>query len=181
MPYIPKPHSSQIFANTSAVSPCDLPSPSPISLRQTDQIVVDQPAVFKTLSIFNWHSHSSYTQVNGHVEDFATTTTSTSQNHIVSPLQISYSRLMVESSKFPVTYSNMSAHDSPFPILQETGNSWSSMSMIAYTSASSLSSQLINNHHQMKTMLIKTDLSNKCQIMEPKEDWTLYWEMSTNT
>lgn len=181
VPYIPKPHSSQIFANTSAVSPCDLASPSPISLRQTDQIVVDQPAVFKTLSIFNWHSHSSYTQVNGHVEDFATTTTSTSQNHIVSPLQSSYSRLMVESSKFPVTYSNMSPHDSPFPILQETGNSWSSMSMIAYTSASSLSSQLINNHHQMKTMLIKTDLSNKCQIMEPKEDWTLYWEMSTNT
>ena len=34
----------------------------------------------KKLSIFNWHSHSSYTQVNGHVEDFATTTTSPSQN-----------------------------------------------------------------------------------------------------
>ena len=85
VPFIQKPLTSQIFANTSTVSPCDLPSPSPISLRQTDQIVVDQPAVFKKLSIFNWHSHSSYTEVNGHVEDFATTTTSTSQNHIVPP------------------------------------------------------------------------------------------------
>ena len=179
--FIPKPPSSLIFANTSTLSPCDLPSASPISLRQTVQIVVDQPAVFKTLSIFNWHSHSSCTQGNGHVEDFTTTTTSTSQNYIVSPLQSSYSGLTVEPSKFPVTYSNMSAHDSPFPILQERGNSWSSMPMIAYTSASSLSSQLINNHHHMKTMLIKIDLSNKCQIMEPKEDWTLCWEMSTNT
>ena len=170
MPYIPKPHSSQIFANTSAVSPCDLPSPSPISLRQTDQIVVDQPAVFKTLSIFNWHSQSSYTQVNGHVEDFATTTTSTSQNHIVSPLQSTYSGLMVEPSKFPVRHSDMSGHDNPFPNLQETGNSWFSVPTSTYTSASSLSSQLINNHHYMETMLIKTDLPNTCQIMEPKED-----------
>ena len=170
VPFIQRSLTSQIFSNTSAVSPCDLPSPSPISLRQTDQIVVDQPAVFKTLSIFNWHSHSSCTQGNGHVEDFTTTTTSTSQNYIVSPLQSSNSGLTVEPSKFPVTYNNMSAHDSPFPILQERGNSWSSMPMIAYTSASSLSSQLINNHHHMKTTLIKTDLSNKCQIMEPKED-----------
>nr|XP_019812110.1 PREDICTED: heat shock transcription factor, Y-linked-like [Bos indicus] len=45
--------------------------------------------------------HSSYTQVNGPIEDFATTTTSTSQNHIVSPLQSTYSGLMVEPSKFP--------------------------------------------------------------------------------
>lgn len=170
VPYIPKPHSSQIFDNTSAVSPCDLASPSPISLRQTDQIVVDQPAVFKTLSIFNWHSQSSYTQVNGHVEDFATTTTSTSQNHIVSPLQSTYSGLMVEPSKFPVRHSDMSGHDNPFPNLQETGNSWFSVPTSTYTSASSLSSQLINNHHYMETMLIKTDLPNTCQIMEPKED-----------
>ena len=170
VPFIQNPLTSQIFANTSTLSPCDLISPSPISCRQTDQIVVDQPAVFKTLSIFNWHSHSSCTQGNGHVEDFTTTTTSTSQNYIVSPLQSSNSGLTVEPSKFPVTYNNMSAHDSPFPILQERGNSWSSMPMIAYTSASSLSSQLINNHHHMKTTLIKTDLSNKCQIMEPKED-----------
>ena len=113
VPFIPKPQSSQIFANTSAVSPCDLPSPSPLSLRQTDQIVVDQTAVFKTLSIFNWHSHSSYTQVNGHIEDFATTTASTSQNHIVSSLQTGYSGLMVETSKFPVRHSDMSGHDSP--------------------------------------------------------------------
>ena len=85
VPFIQNPLTSQIFANTSTVSPCDLPSPSPISLRQTDQIEIDQPAVLKNLSIFNWHSHSSYTEVNGHVEDFATTTTSTSQNHLVPP------------------------------------------------------------------------------------------------
>ena len=147
VPFIQKPLTSQIFANTSTVSPCDLPSPSPISLRQTDQIVVDQPAVLKKLSIFNWHSHSSYTEVNGHVEDFATTTTSTSQNHIVSPLQSTHSRLMVEPSKFPVRHSDMSGHDSPFPNLQERGNSWFSVPTITYISASSLSSQLVNNHH----------------------------------
>ena len=147
VPFIQKPLTSQIFANTSTVSPCDLPSPSPISLRQTDQIEIDQPAVLKNLSIFNWHSHSSYTEVNGHVEDFATTTTSTSQNHIVSPLQSTHSRLMVEPSKFPVRHSDMSGHDSPFPNLQERGNSWFSVPTITYISASSLSSQLVNNHH----------------------------------
>ncbi|XP_010830418.1 PREDICTED: heat shock transcription factor, Y-linked-like [Bison bison bison] len=165
VPFIQEPHTSQIVTNTNALSPCDLPNPSPILVRQTDQIVVDQPAVLKKLSIFNWYSHSSHTQVNGHIEHFATTATSTSQNHFVSPLQSSYSRLMVEPSKFPVRHSDMSGHDSPFPNLQERGNSWFSVP----TTASSLSSQLINNHY-MKTMLIKTDLSNTCQIMEPKED-----------
>ena len=170
VPFIQKPHTIQIVSNTNALSPCDLPNPSPISARKTEKIMVDQPAVFKKLSIFNWHSHGIYTQENGHVEDFATTTTSTSQNHIVSPLQSTHSRLMVEPSKFPVRHSDMSGHDSPFPNLPERGNSWFSMPTIAYTSASSLSSQLINNHHYMKTMLIKPDLSNTCQIMEPKED-----------
>ena len=170
VPFIQKPHTSQIVANTSALSPCDLPTPSIISIRQTDQIVVVQPAVLKKLSIFNWHSHSSYTQVNSHVEDFATTTISISQNHIVFPLQSSYSGLMVEPSTFPVRHSDMSAHGSPLPNLKEKGNSWFSVPTIAYTSASSLSSKLINNQQYVKTILIKTDLSNRCQIMEPKGD-----------
>ncbi|XP_060994106.1 heat shock transcription factor, Y-linked-like [Dama dama] len=170
VPFIQKPYTSQRVANTSALPPCDLPFPSSISVRQTEQIVVDQPAVLNQVSIFNWHSYSSYTQVNGHLEDIATTTTPTSQNPIVSPSQSSYSGLMVEPSKFPVTYSDMSAHDSPYPKQQQRGNSWSSMPTTTYTSASSLSSQLIKSHHYMKTMLIKTDLSNKCQIMEPNED-----------
>uniref|UniRef100_A0A452FLQ6 HSF-type DNA-binding domain-containing protein n=1 Tax=Capra hircus TaxID=9925 RepID=A0A452FLQ6_CAPHI len=169
VPFIQKPHTSQIVANTSALSPCDLPNPSAISVRHTDQIVVDQPEVLKKLSIFNWHSQRSYTQANGHVEDFATTTTSTSQNHIESPLQSSYSGLMVEPSKFPDRHSDMSAHDNPFLNLQERGSSWFSVKLIN-TSASSLSSKLINNHHYVKTILIKTDLSNTCQIMEPKGD-----------
>ena len=33
VPFIQKPHTSQIFANTSTVSLCDLPSPSAISVR----------------------------------------------------------------------------------------------------------------------------------------------------
>ena len=140
-----------------------------ISVRQTEQIVVDQSTVLNQLSIFNWHLHSSYSQVNGHVEDIATTIRPTSQNPVVSPSQSSYSGLMVEPSKFPVTYSDMSAHDSSFLNQQQRGNSWSSMPTTTYTSASSLSSQLINSHY-MKTMLIKTDLSNKCQIMEPNGD-----------
>ncbi|XP_069429598.1 heat shock transcription factor, Y-linked-like [Ovis canadensis] len=170
VPFIQKPHTSQIVANTSALSPCALPTPSAISVRHTDQIVVDQPEVLKKLSIFNWHSQSSYPQVNGYVEDFATTTTSTSWNHIESPLQSSYSGLMVGPSKFPDRHSDMSAHDSPFLNLKERGNSWFSVPTIAYTSASSLSSKLINNHHYVKSILIKNDLTNTCQIMEPRGD-----------
>ncbi|XP_010830419.1 PREDICTED: heat shock transcription factor, Y-linked-like [Bison bison bison] len=112
VPFIQKVHASQIVTNANALFHVTyLPGSSPISVRQTDQIVVDQPAVLKILSIFNWHSHSSHTQVNGHVEDFATTATSTSQNHFVSPLHSIYSRLMVEPSKFPVRHSDMSGHD----------------------------------------------------------------------
>ena len=38
VPFIQNPLTSQIFANTSTVSPCDLLSPSPVLLRQTDQM-----------------------------------------------------------------------------------------------------------------------------------------------
>uniref|UniRef100_A0A8C6FNI7 HSF-type DNA-binding domain-containing protein n=1 Tax=Moschus moschiferus TaxID=68415 RepID=A0A8C6FNI7_MOSMO len=151
-PFIGKPYTRQTVANTSVLSPCDFPSPSSISVRQTEQIVIDQLAVLNQLSIFNRHSHSSYTQTNGRIENFATTTTSTSQSHIISPLQSSYFGLMVEPSKFPVTYSDMSAHDSPFPNLQQRGNSWSPVPRICDTSASSLSrsthqdSSLYENH-----------------------------------
>ena len=159
-----KPHTSQIVTNTSALSPCDLPTPSEISVRHTDQTVVDQSEVLKELSIFNWHSQSSYTQVNGHVEDFATTSASTSRSHIESPLQSSYSGLMVEPSTFPVRHSDMSAHGSPLPNLKEKGNSWFSVLIITYTSASSLSSKLINNHQYVKTILMKTDLSIRVRL-----------------
>ena len=130
VPFKQKPPASQIVTNTNALSPCNLPNRFITYIRQTDQMVVDQPAVLKMLSIFNWHSHSSHTQVNGHIEDFATTATSTSQKHFVSPLQSIYSRLMVESSKFPVRHSDMSGHDSPFPNLQERANSWFSVPTI---------------------------------------------------
>ena len=126
-------------ANRSALSPCDFPSPSSISVRQTEQIVIDQPAVLNQVSILNRPSHSSYTQANGLIENFTTTMTSVSQNHIVSPLQSSYFGLMVEPSKFPVRYSDTSAYDSPFPNLQQRGNSWSPVPRIRDTSASSLS------------------------------------------
>ena len=76
---------------------------------------------------------------------------------------------MVET-KFLVRHSDISPHDNSFPDLQERGNLWFSVSKITYTSASSFSNELINNHHYMKTMLIKSDQSNTCQIMEPKED-----------
>nr|XP_020749453.1 heat shock transcription factor, Y-linked-like isoform X1 [Odocoileus virginianus texanus] len=152
VPFIRKPYTRQTVANRSALSPCDFPSPSSISVRQTEQIVIDQPAVLNQLSILNWHSHSSYTQANGLIENFTMTITSISQNHIVSPLQSSYFGLMVEPSKFPVRYSYMSAHDSPFPNLQQGGNSWSPVPRIRDTSASSLSrsthqeSSLYENH-----------------------------------
>ncbi|KAB0336622.1 hypothetical protein FD754_025600, partial [Muntiacus muntjak] len=139
VPFIRKPYTRQAVANRSALSPCDFPSPSSISVRQTKQIVIDQPAVLNQLSMLNWHSHSSYTQANGLIENFTTTITSISQNHIVSPLQSSYFGLMVEPSKFPVRYSDMSAYDSPFPNLQQSGNSWPPVPTICDISASSLS------------------------------------------
>ena len=146
------PYTRQTVDNTSALSPCDFPSPSSTSVRQTEKIVMDQPAVLNQLSIFNRLSHSSYTEANGLMENFATTTTSASQNHIVSPLQSSYFGLMVHPSKFPVRYSYMTAHDSPFPNLQQRGNSWSPVPRIHDTSSSSLSrsthqkSSLYENH-----------------------------------
>lgn len=49
VPFIQKPHTIQIVTNTNALSPCDLPNhPSPISVRQTEQILVNQPAVLKS-------------------------------------------------------------------------------------------------------------------------------------
>uniref|UniRef100_A0A8C6CXJ4 HSF-type DNA-binding domain-containing protein n=1 Tax=Moschus moschiferus TaxID=68415 RepID=A0A8C6CXJ4_MOSMO len=152
VPFIREPYTRQTVANTSALSPCDFPSPSSISVRQTEQIVIDQLAVLNQWSIFNRQSHRSYTQANGRVENFATATTFTSQNYIIFPLQSSYFGLMVEPSKFPVRYSDMSAHDNPFPNLQQRGNSWSPVPRIHYTSVSSLSrstyqeSSLYENH-----------------------------------
>ena len=85
---------------------------------------------------------------------------------------------MVET-KFLVRHSYISPRDNYFPSLQDRGNSWFSVSKITYTSASSFSNELINNHHYMKTvqkkkiekktMPIKSDQSNTCQIMERKD------------
>ena len=46
------------------------------------QIAVDQPAILKYLNILNWHSHSSFIQVNDNVEDFVTTIISTSHANL---------------------------------------------------------------------------------------------------
>ena len=152
VPFIQKPYTKQAVANRSALSLCDFPSPSSISVSQREQIVIDQPALLNQLSILNQHSHSSCTQANGLIENFTTTITSVSQNHIVSPLQSSYFGLMVEPSKFPVRYRDMSAYDSPFPSLPQRGNLWSPVPRIRDTSASSLSksthqkSSLYGNH-----------------------------------
>ena len=139
VPFIRKPYTRQTEANRSALSPCDFPSPSSISVRQTEQIVIDQPAVLNQVSLLNRRSHSSYTQANSLIESFTTTITAVSQTRIASPLQSSYFGLTVEPSKFPVRYSDMSAYDSPFPNLQQRGNSWSPVPRIRDTSASSLS------------------------------------------
>ena len=139
VPFIRKPYTRQTEANRSALSPCDFPSPSSISVRQTEQIVIDQPAVLNQVSLLNRRSHSSYTQANGLIESFTTTITAVSQTRITSPLQSSYFGLTVEPSKCPVRYRDMSAYDSPFPNLQQRGNSWSPVPRIRDTSASSLS------------------------------------------
>ena len=101
--------------------------------------MIYQPAVVNQLNIFHWNSDSSYTEANGHIEIFATVTTSTSQYHIASALQSSYFELMVGPSTFPVRYGDMLVHHGSFPNLQHAGNSRFPVPMIPDIYAASLS------------------------------------------
>lgn len=98
---------------------------------------MDQHAVLNQLTTFHMHSHGSYTQANGRIVNFVTSTTSTSQ-YITSPLQRSYFGMMVPST-FPTRYPDLSVVDGPFSTLQPAGNPWFPLPTIADTSAATLS------------------------------------------
>ncbi|XP_024899800.1 heat shock transcription factor, Y-linked isoform X2 [Pteropus alecto] len=137
MPPISKPATSQRIANTTAPIRSEFPPPPSTLGRPSEQSVMDQHAVLNQLTTFHMRSHGSYTQANGHIVNFITSTTSTSQ-YITSPLQRSYFGMM-EPSTFPTRYPDLSVNDGPFSNLQPAGNPWFPMPTIADTSAATLS------------------------------------------
>ncbi|KAM4798273.1 heat shock transcription factor, Y-linked-like isoform X1 [Urocitellus parryii] len=136
VPLKKEPSTSQRIANTTDLIRSDFSPPSSTSVRPSEQIVTDEHAILNQLTTFHMRSHSSYTQANGHVVNFITT--STSQYHIISPLQNNYFGLMMEPSTFPTRYPDISANEAPVSNLP-AGNPWFPMPMIADTSAASLS------------------------------------------
>ncbi|KAM9576304.1 heat shock transcription factor, Y-linked-like [Trichechus inunguis] len=151
VPLTRRSSTSQITANRatpirSGFSPSSLTSAKP-----SEQMVTDQHAILNQLTTFHMHSRSSYTHANGHIVNFVTTTTSTSQYHVISPVQ-NYFRPMVEPSTFPTGYSDLSANEAPFSNLLGAGNPWFPMPMTADTPATTFSrsthqSSSIYQHH----------------------------------
>ncbi|XP_015990593.2 heat shock transcription factor, Y-linked-like [Rousettus aegyptiacus] len=136
-PPISKPATSHRIASTAAPVRSELSPPSSTLGRPSEQSVMDQHAVLNQLTTFHMHSHGSYTQANGRIMNFVTSTTSTSQ-YITSPLQRSYFGMMVPST-FPTRYPDLSVVDGPFSTLQPAGNPWFPLPTIADTSAATLS------------------------------------------
>ncbi|XP_058570942.1 heat shock transcription factor, Y-linked-like [Neofelis nebulosa] len=138
VPLIRKRPTIQRVANTTAPLRSDLSPPSSMSARPSEQMVMDQHAILNQLTTFHMHSRDSYTQANGHIVNFVTTTTATSQYGIISLLQNSYFGTMVEPCTFPTRYPAVSASEVRFSNPQSPCNQWFSMPMIADTSAASL-------------------------------------------
>ncbi|XP_035581823.1 heat shock transcription factor, Y-linked-like isoform X2 [Zalophus californianus] len=136
VPLIRKPSPSQRIATTTAPMRSDSLA-SAMSVRPSEQIGMEPHATLNQLTTFHVHSQSSYTQGNGHIVNFVTTTTSPSQYHIISPLQSTYLGMMVEPSTFPPRYADLSASEARFPNLQPASNPWCPMPMIGDTSAPS--------------------------------------------
>ncbi|XP_008591188.1 PREDICTED: heat shock transcription factor, Y-linked-like [Galeopterus variegatus] len=103
MPLTRKPSTSRRVANTTD-------SINSIAKRT----ITDQHASLNQLTTFHMSSESSYTQANGHIVNYVTSTTSASPFHIISPLQNSYFQLMVELSTFPTRCPDVSANGAPF-------------------------------------------------------------------
>ncbi|XP_032187848.1 heat shock transcription factor, Y-linked-like [Mustela erminea] len=140
LPLIRKPSPSQRIATTSPMRSDFSPATTSVRpIRPSEQVGMEQHAVLNQLTTFHMHSHSSYTQANGHIVNFVTTTTSTSQYRIISPLQSSYFGTMVEPSTFSTRYADLSASEARFSNLQPAGNPWFTIPMIADTSTASLS------------------------------------------
>ncbi|XP_004412463.1 PREDICTED: heat shock transcription factor, Y-linked-like [Odobenus rosmarus divergens] len=139
VPLIRKPSPSQRIATTTDPMRRDFSPASAMSIRPSEQIGMEKHAILNQLTPFHMHPHSSYTQANGHIVNFVTTTTSTSQYRIISPLQSSYFGEMVGPSNFPTRYADLSASEARVSNLELPRNTWFTMPMIGDTSAASLS------------------------------------------
>uniref|UniRef100_A0A8C8ZL58 HSF-type DNA-binding domain-containing protein n=1 Tax=Prolemur simus TaxID=1328070 RepID=A0A8C8ZL58_PROSS len=136
VPLIRNPSTSQSIANATEPVKSDFSPSSSTSARPSEQIATVQHTILNQLTTFHMHSHSSYTQANGHIVNFVTTTTS--QYHVISPLQNNYVGLMMEPPTFPTRYSGLSVNEAPISNLP-AGNPWFPMPVIADRSAASLS------------------------------------------
>ncbi|XP_064339602.1 heat shock transcription factor, Y-linked-like [Camelus dromedarius] len=139
MPLKRKPCTSHIIGDASTPMRGDFHPASSMSVRPPEQIAVDQRTILNQLTTFQMHSQSSYTEENGRVVNFITTTTSNSQYSNLSPIQSNYLGLMVESSTFPNIYHNISANEGPFSKLQAESNPRFPVPVLADTSATCLS------------------------------------------
>ncbi|NP_001412327.1 heat shock transcription factor, Y-linked isoform X2 [Homo sapiens] len=124
----------QIIANSSVPIRSGFPPPSPsTSVGPSEQIATDQHAILNQLTTIHMHSHSTYMQARGHIVNFITTTTS--QYHIISPLQNGYFGLTVEPSAVPTRYPLVSVNEAPYRNMLPAGNPWLQMPTIADRSA----------------------------------------------
>ncbi|XP_072813342.1 heat shock transcription factor, Y-linked-like [Vicugna pacos] len=139
MPLIREPSSSHIIGDTNTSIRGDFSPPSSMSVRPPEQIAVDQCSILNELTTVHWHSQSSYTEANGRVVNFITTTNSTSQYSILSPIQRNYIGQILEHSSFPNIYHNISSNEGSFSKLQPGRNPQFPVTVIADTSATSLS------------------------------------------
>ncbi|XP_032612384.1 heat shock transcription factor, Y-linked [Hylobates moloch] len=127
----------QIIANSSVPMRSGFPPPSPsTSVGLSEQIATDRHAILNQLTTIHMHSHSTYStymQARGHIVNFITTTTS--QYHIISPLQNGYFGLIVEPSAVPTRYPVVSVNQAPYRNMLPAGNPWLQMPTIADRSA----------------------------------------------
>ncbi|XP_072813544.1 heat shock transcription factor, Y-linked-like [Vicugna pacos] len=139
MALIRKPSTGHVIGDTNTPIRGDFSPPSSMSVRPPEQIAVNQCAILNQLTTVHGHSQSSYTEANDHVVNFITTTTCTSQYSSLSPLQSNYFGLMVEPSTFPNICHNISANEGRLCELQLGRNPRIPVTVIADTSATSLS------------------------------------------
>nr|XP_031531685.1 heat shock transcription factor, Y-linked-like [Vicugna pacos] len=139
MPLIRKPSTSHIIFDTNIPVRVGFSPSSSVSVRPPEQIAVDQHDILNQLTTARGRSQNSYTEANGRSVNFITTTTSTSQYSILSPIHSNYFGLILEPSAFPNRYHNISANEGHFSKLQPGNNPWFPVLVIADTSANSLS------------------------------------------
>lgn len=102
----------QIITSSSEPIISGFPPSSPsTSAGPSEQLAIDEHAILNQLTTIHMHSHSTYMQASDHTVNFITTTTS--QYHIISPLQNCFWRIIVEPSASPKRYPVVSVNKGP--------------------------------------------------------------------